>query len=1300
MKKIFTIIIFSCFITIEFFALNGQTTQRPALGSASGAGISDLANTSSRDETGRPFIRNYSPKEYGASTQNWAILQDQRGVMYFGNGVGLLEYDGVSWRLLTMPNQSLVRSLAMDQNGRIYVGAVGDFGYLAPSRTGGNMQFVSLLDRVPPEEREFADVWRIHVTSQGVYFRMQNRLFRWADNRMQAWKPATRFHLSFVVRDQLYVRQWEVGLMQMAGDSLRLAPDGKKFADTRIYLMLPYDEKKILIGTREQGLFLYDGASTKPFPTEADKFLNENQLYCGEVLSDGTFALGTQQGGLAIIDRQGKFLQRLDKATGLRDNSVYFIFPDYQGALWLALDNGIGRVEIPSPLSLFGESAGLKSQVLSIIKHQADARRGTLYVGTTVGVFYLQPQSVETEFRPVAGIAATSWSFLAIGKNLLAATLDGVYQITGDRATFIKKSVSRSFAANVLHRSKRDSDRVYVGLADGLAALRMSKGKWIDEGRIRGIQEEIWSIVESEDGKLWLGTTSTGVLRADFSTGADLQNPKVERFGTAHGLPEGGIEVFAVAGREFFASKEGIFCFDESRNVFIPDSTFAPNGRSVAAFGGSPNEYSLREDRGGNVWINFGRETALAKRQADGVYATDKTPFLRFFDFPVVAIYPEDDPADSGTSSVVWFGGGDGLIRYDPHIQKNYAADYLALIRRVIVGDDSVIFSGANILEANGPTAKLKYADNAMRFEFSASNFEAEAENQFQNFLEGFDDSWSAWSKETKRDYTNLPPRTYHFRVKARNIYQHESREAEYTFTVLPPWYRTWLAYAFYGLILAAVVFAADRLQRRRLIKRERTRARLREAELRAQAAEAQAKALQAENERKKNVELLSEIGKKITASLDFDTIFYNLYEHVNQLADASVFGVGIYHPKNNQIEYKVALQKGKRYAPYVRDTKNKNQFPVWCIEHRQPVFINDVTSEYSRYLSEYDYESRLLEDGTRSEAPLSLIYLPLIAPQERVLGVITIQSFRKNAYTDYHLNLLQSLAVYTTIALDNADAYRQLNLTIEHLKAMQQQLVVQEKLASLGQLIAGIAHEIKNPLNFVTNFAALTFELTKELREVLAAQQDKLDGAAQASLQEILQLLDQNVAKINEHGKRADSIVKGMLQHSRGESIERRPANINAILDEYIMLAFHGMRAQDSSFNIKIEKIYDNSIGQVEVAPQDISRVFLNLINNACYATHEKKKALGEAYSPVLTVRTKNLGDKIEIRIRDNGSGIPANIRDRIFNPFFTTKPTGQGTGLGLSISHDIIVQGHKGEIFVETEDGAFTEFIVRLPR
>jgi len=295
---------------------------------------------------------------------------------------------------------------------------------------------------------------------------------------------------------------------------------------------------------------------------------------------------------------------------------------------------------------------------------------------------------------------------------------------------------------------------------------------------------------------------------------------------------------------------------------------------------------------------------------------------------------------------------------------------------------------------------------------------------------------------------------------------------------------------------------------------------------------------------------------------------------------------------------------------------------------------------------------------------------------------------------------MLSNLGNYVAIAFENAFSYEMINKANSELKDAQAQLVQSEKMASLGQLTAGIAHEIKNPLNFVNNFAELTVDLAKELTEELDRLEDKLLPKESEYLKEITDDIGSNAQKISEHGKRADSIVKGMLLHSRGKTGEKQPTDINALLAEYVNLGYHGMRAQDNTFNLKIEADYDKSIGMVSVVPQNLSRVFLNIINNACYSTNQKKKELKDAYFPILQVSTKDLNDKVEIRIRDNGLGIPQDIIDKIFNPFFTTKPAGQGTGLGLSLSFDIIVLEHKGEMKVDSKEGEYAEFVIIIPK
>jgi signal transduction histidine kinase/HAMP domain-containing protein len=440
-----------------------------------------------------------------------------------------------------------------------------------------------------------------------------------------------------------------------------------------------------------------------------------------------------------------------------------------------------------------------------------------------------------------------------------------------------------------------------------------------------------------------------------------------------------------------------------------------------------------------------------------------------------------------------------------------------------------------------------------------------------------------------------------------------------------------------------------------------------------------------------KNVKTLSEIGREIISTLNLESIFAMVYENVNKLLDASTFSIMVLNEKESLLDCKLAIENGERLPEFSFSTLDKNRFAVWCLDNKKPIFINDVDTEYSKYIA-----SRAKPKAGKYVS--SLIYLPLTI-SDKAVGVISAQSYTKNAYTENHLDILNNIANYTAIALENAYAYESINHANKELKEAQNQLVQAEKMASLGQLTAGIAHEIKNPLNFINNFSELSIELSDELVTEISNQLDQLDPKSVKMINELLKDIKHNVKKINEHGKRADSIVKGMLLHSRGKSGERQKTNLNDLLAEYLNLAYHGFRAQDSTFNVKMETEYDSTIEPVYVVPQNISRVFLNIFNNACYSVNEKKKELRDTFNPLLQVKTKNLGDKIEITIKDNGKGIPQDILNKIFNPFFTTKPTGKGTGLGLSLSYDIVVQEHNGELKANSEQGEYAEFIITIP-
>ncbi|UCH96596.1 MAG: hypothetical protein JSV88_07030, partial [Candidatus Aminicenantes bacterium] len=590
-------------------------------------------------QAGLKYLKNYSRTEYDQHPQNWAILQDQRGIIYIGNNGSVIEFDGISWRPIYVSDNKPARSLAIDATGTIYVGSTDEIGFLEP-QPQGSLKYVSLRKHIHDDKLRFSHVRRIHATSQGIYFRAEECLLHWDSQRLTVRKPQALFDSSFVCSGIFYIRDKGRGLLQMTGESLTLVPDGRTFADAEIFMMAPYEDQRVLIATRSKGCFLYNGEKVSPFPTEVDDYLEEKKLYHGIRLSSGDYALATLWGGLVIVDARGRLKQIFDKKNGLQDDNVKYVYEDVQGNLWLGLSYGISRIEYASPFSLYDERADLPKMMVSVVRHRKD-----LYVATNSGIYVLETPS--QKFRPLPGGRNYSWDLLSTNDSLLAATSAGVIRV--ENGTIGKITTESSY---VLLRSKKNKNRIWVGTGQGLDSLYLKNSRWIKEFEIKKkIELQIGTIVEDPEGNLWLGFSFTGgVIKIDFPI--QSRQPGIIRYGTSHGLPPGEIRVFWAAGHVMFASNDGIYRYDKANGRFLPDFTLGNEFTKANSF-----VFRIIEDKNKNIWVHSKSWNYRAVLQENNTYKINDIPFLRLPRVQMNAIYPD--------GNTVWFGSHDNLIGFD-----------------------------------------------------------------------------------------------------------------------------------------------------------------------------------------------------------------------------------------------------------------------------------------------------------------------------------------------------------------------------------------------------------------------------------------------------------------------------------------------------------------------------------------------------------------------------------------------------------------------------------------------------------
>lgn len=430
---------------------------------------------------------------------------------------------------------------------------------------------------------------------------------------------------------------------------------------------------------------------------------------------------------------------------------------------------------------------------------------------------------------------------------------------------------------------------------------------------------------------------------------------------------------------------------------------------------------------------------------------------------------------------------------------------------------------------------------------------------------------------------------------------------------------------------------------------------------------------------------ILIEVAKLLPLSDDIDTLLHKILDLTFQILNVDRGVILLVNETTGRLEKRAV----KTSHPLAADEPIFSQHIV--------DFVRD--NRVAALFADASVDPRL--DAARSVVAQSIrssMCVPL-EPKDDVIGVLYVDNLRAaHVFSEADLEFLVAFAGQAAVAVKNASLYRRLEReTVERM-----QLVLDAKLASLNQMVAGIAHELRNPLHFINNFAAISSELAQEVTEGLRAQAARLDPDALAQLEESLAQLRDSTVRITEHGRRADAIIQGMLQHARRPSGKRAPADLNAVVEESVRLARASASARlgGDGLDVRVVATYDPAIGPLEVAALDLGRVFINVVDNALYAMQQKRRERGADYAPELNVRTLDLGDHVEVRIRDNGTGIPKSVVTRMFEPFFTTKPPGHGTGLGLSLSRDIVVQGHQGTMRVESEEGEYTEFVITLPK
>jgi ligand-binding sensor domain-containing protein/DNA-binding CsgD family transcriptional regulator len=751
---------------------------------------------------GVPYVQNYTKAQYQSGNQNWSVTRNEHGIMYFGNAEGLLAFDGKYWQLHHMPNNLIVRSVAADGKGKIYVGGFGELGYWE-NNPHGFLKYHSLTNLVPDKFLLNEEIWKIYVDGNKVIFQSFGSIFIYANGKIEIVKAAKPYLFLLKCGSRYFVEQVDAGLFELKNNKLVSVPGSNILGNSGVLSILPYQKNKYLIGTAKNGLFIYDGITVKPWENQANDFLKTYQLNNGAYIPGKYIAYGTILNGIIIIDTAGNVIQHINKSSGLQNNTVLSLYTDAEQNLWAGLDNGIDRIEVNSPLYFYFDKTGRFGTVYSSIIFN-----NKIYLGTNQGLFYSGWVNPATNrlfqsfnFQLIPGSQGQVWDLSLQDGRLLCGHNTGTYQVNGS-------TINKISAINGGWTIKKLNDHQLIqGTYTGLVVYRKDKaGNWVFDHKIANFGEPSRYVERDSKGQIWVSHAYKGMYKLTLS--ADLQRAtSVKYYDEKQGLPGSyNVNVFSLDNRVVFSSDAGFYVYDDIADRF---EKYVPLNKKLGTFSSSSK---LIPAIGKKYWfVNNGR-VSLADLSVPGKLSIDSNRFS-ILNGQMVQHY-ENINLINNSIYLISVDDGFVILNDEDALLQNKTRSPQVLIRKIENVTDKV-----SVMAENGDiqhTLQIPYTQNNIRISYTLPYYK-QAKIKFQYYLEGYSRQWSDWSAQSQKEFTNLDQGTYQFKVRAKINDEMISAASIFTFEVLPPWYAGKAALVFYVLLAITAWYFIRYYYRRKL---------------------------------------------------------------------------------------------------------------------------------------------------------------------------------------------------------------------------------------------------------------------------------------------------------------------------------------------------------------------------------------------------------------------------------------------------------------------------------------------------